>query len=70
MGQEGKMKDIALQVAGVIFFLVAIVHLLRVMLKVEVIIGGYVFPMWFSILGFIVALALSLWMFKSLNIKK
>ncbi len=61
------MKDTALKVAGIIFFLVAIVHLLRVILKFEVIIAGYVLPIWFSILGFIFPLLLSLWMFKSLK---
>jgi len=61
---EGKMKDTALRVAGIIFFVVAIMHLLRVILKVEVLIAGYVLPIWLSVLGFIVPLALSLWMFK------
>jgi len=58
------MKDTALKVAGIIFFVVAIVHLLRIFLRFDVIIAGYVVPMWFSILGFIFPLVLSLWMFK------
>ena len=59
------MKNTALKVAGVIFFVVAVMHLLRVILNVEVIIAGYVIPMWWSIFGFIIPLLLSLWMFKS-----
>ncbi len=58
------MKDTALKVAGVIFLAVAIIHLLRLILKLEVIIAGHVVPIWFSIWWFIFTLALSLWMFK------
>lgn len=54
------MKDTALKFAGVIFLLVSIMHLLRVVLKTEVIIGGFTLPIWFSTLGFIFALFLSL----------
>jgi len=61
------MKNTALKVAGVIFLLVSIIHFLRVILKIEVIIAGYTLPIWFSILGFIFPLLLSLWMFKSLK---
>ena len=64
------MKNTALKVSGVIFFVVAVAHLLRVILKVEVIIAGYVIPMWWSIFGFIIPLLLSLGMFKSLKASK
>jgi hypothetical protein len=59
------MKDTALKVSGVIFLVVAVAHLLRVILKVDVIIAGYVIPMWWSIFGFIIPLLLSLGMFFS-----
>jgi len=58
------MKDTALKVAGTIFLVVSIGHLLRLFLKFDIIIAGYVLPMWFSILGFIFPLLLSLWIFK------
>ncbi len=64
------MKDTSLKVAGVIFFLMAIIHLLRVVLKVEIIIGGMVLPIWASAFGFVVLLLLSLWMFKSIKGQK
>jgi len=64
-GLEGTMKDTALKGAGVIFFLMAIAHLIRVVLKVEVLIGGVVLPVWASILAFIFLLSLSGWLFKS-----
>jgi hypothetical protein len=59
------MKDTALKVAGSIFFVVSIVHLLRIFLNFDIIIAGYALPTWFSILGFIFPLLLSLWMFKT-----
>ena len=68
--EGGQMKDTALKVSGVIFLLVAIIHLLRVILKVEVTIGGMVLPMGASIFGFIIPLLLALWMFKSLKVTK
>jgi hypothetical protein len=64
------MKDTALKVSGIIFLVVAIIHLLRVILNVEVIIAGHVLPMGASILGFIVPLLLSLRVFKSLKAPK
>jgi hypothetical protein len=61
------MKGTALKVAGVIFLLVSVMHLLRVILKFEVIMAGFTLPIWFSIFGFIFSLLLSLWMFKSIK---
>ncbi len=63
------MKDTALKVAGIIFLLVAIMHLLRVILNTEIIIAGFIVPVWASIFGFIIPLLLALWMFKSLKAK-
>ncbi len=50
-------------VAVGIFTLVACLHLLRILLGWEVIIGGAVIPMWASYLGLVVAggLAVMLW---------
>ena len=59
------MKNIALKVMGVIFLLVALLHLLRVIFSVEVIVAGFTAPIWLSMFGFIFALALALWMFKT-----
>jgi len=61
------MKDLALKVAGVIFFIVAVAHLLRVIFNLELIVGSFAVPIWTSVAGFIFALALALWMFKSLK---
>jgi len=53
----------AVRVAGIIFLLIAILHFLRFVLKMEVVMGGFVVPQWVSIAGFLLALLLSWWMF-------
>ena len=59
------MKNIALKVAGAIFLLVALLHLLRVIFSIKMAVAGFTVPIWLSIFGFIFALALALWMFKT-----
>ena len=59
------MKNIALKVTGAIFLLMALLHLLRVIFSIEVVVAGFTAPIWLSIFGFIFALALALWMFKT-----
>jgi hypothetical protein len=56
------MKPASL-LAVLIFSLVALSHLLRLVLRVEVLIGGAVMPMWVSVVGLVVtaALAAALW---------
>lgn len=56
-------KNIALRVAGTIFLLVAIGHLLRIISMSVISVAGYIIPLWPSYLGFIIALLLSIWMF-------
>jgi len=53
----------ALMTAGIIFGFVALMHLLRLMYKWQVVINGKIIPMWVSVLGIIIPLALSIWMF-------
>lgn len=52
----------ALIIAGIIFGIVALMHLLRLIFKAEVIIAGKKIPMWVSIAGFIIPFILSIWM--------
>lgn len=56
------MKPASL-IAVLIFSLVAIAHLLRLVLQVEVLVGGAPVPMWVSVVGLLVpgALAVALW---------
>lgn len=57
------MKNKALFISGIIFAIVAIAHLLRFLFKMEVVIGGYIVPMELSLVAFVVAGLLSIWMF-------
>ena len=60
MAKNGK-KDFGLKVAGVIFGLIALLHLVRVLMRIEAVFAGTVIPLWVSTAGFVVAGALSLW---------
>lgn len=56
-------KKIALLVAGFVFFLVALLHIARIALNIEITAAGNTVPMYVSYIGFLVALLLSVWMF-------
>ncbi|MBI5203635.1 MAG: hypothetical protein HZA11_01825 [Nitrospirae bacterium] len=51
------------KIAIVVFSLVAILHLLRLIFGWEVIVSGFIVPLWLSAIGFIIAagLAFLLW---------
>ncbi len=61
------MHDAALVAAGIIFLVIFVLHLLRLIFKVEVKVGSSIIPLWLSIPGLIVSLLLSLWMFCSVD---
>jgi len=48
-----------LRVSGTIFLVVAVVHLLRLVFKWEVILVGWPAPVWFSAIAFVIAAALA-----------
>lgn len=50
-------------VVGIIFAIVSLMHLLRLIYKSEVVIAGKAIPLWVSVLGFIIPLLLSIWVF-------
>jgi len=56
-------KNVALIVAGVIFVLVAMLHLVRLITKFEVTVAKKVLPLWVNVIGLLVAGLLALWMF-------
>ena len=56
-------KNLPLIVAGIIFTLVALIHLLRIIYHWEIIISGYVIPMSASIIALIITAIVALWMF-------
>ena len=57
-----KNKTFALKIAGTIFGLVAILHLLRLITDVSVEIGGWLLPMWVNMLGLMVTIVLCFWL--------
>ena len=59
------MEKLALKVGGSVFILVAVLHALRVIMKVHVMIGDAYVPMRTSIVAGIIALALGVWMLKA-----
>ena len=58
-------KNEALKVAGVIFAVVAIAHIVRVFTGTSLLLGSWQAPTWASIVAFFVAAGLSFWMFSS-----
>jgi len=52
----------ALQIAAVVFLVVCLGHVLRLIFRIKVTIGNFVVPLWFSLVGILVSLSLSLWM--------
>ncbi len=56
-------KDTALVVSGFIFAIVALAHVVRFFLKTEIIISGHVLSMEASLIAFVIAGLLSIWMF-------
>jgi hypothetical protein len=56
-------KKIPLIVAGSIFAIVSVFHLLRIVYHIEIIFGGSVLPIGTSFIGLAIALLLALWMF-------
>ncbi len=57
------LKNIMLVLAGVLFGIVSVLHLLRIIYSISIIIDGYTLPMWVSWVGFFVTLLLSISMF-------
>ena len=48
------------KIAAVIFAIVALLHLARVILNLDLLVGDYKVPMWVSIVGSIIPLILSI----------
>ncbi len=57
------MKPAALA-AAIVFTAFAIVHLLRLLLQVEITIGGALVPMWASVVAVVVTLAIAVFLWR------
>lgn len=53
-----------LRVASVVFGLIAIPRLVRLAIRPEVLVAGYLMPLWPSVIGFIFFAGLSIWMWR------
>ena len=53
-----------LRTAGIVFAIVCLGHLLRVVTRVDVLIGGHELPVWTNAVACVVAGGLSVWMWK------
>lgn len=59
------MAKKALTVSGVVFFLMALLHLSRLVFRFNVVFGDYPVPLWVNGIGLILAGGLSYWMFQA-----
>lgn len=57
------MKRYPLITAGIIFAIVALIHLARLYYHFPIIIGNTLVPSWVNVIAFLVTGCLSLWMF-------
>lgn len=59
-----RSQTLGLRVAGTIFALICLSHLLRVVTRADVIVAGHQIPLWETMVGVVVAGALSAWMWR------
>lgn len=55
-------KNLALAAAGIVFTVIAIIHLIRLVFHWNITVNGYLIPIWASIVGFLAAFVLCIWM--------
>lgn len=62
--------QVPLKVAGVIFSILAFLHLLRLFLGWHIVFDTFVVPIWYSAIGLLIAGSLAFWMFKAASYDK
>lgn len=63
------MRKAALFVAGIIFALMAILHITRLYFQFPIIINSMLVPLWVNWVGLVVSGTLTIWMFTALKKK-
>ena len=63
-------KNMALRLSGFLFLLMAVLHALRLYYKVEIVVSGHPLSMRVSLVGVIITLLLSIWMFAASRARK
>ena len=56
------MQKAALYTSGIFFAVGAVAHLVRLIMDIEIVIGGFVTPVWGSLPGAFFAALLAVWM--------
>jgi hypothetical protein len=64
-----KSQILGLRIASVIFGLISIAHLIRLIIRPEVRVGGYLVPLWPSVPAFLILGGLSLWLWRLARIQ-
>ncbi len=59
-----KSQIIGLRVASTLFGLMSLAQLARLIIRAEVLVAGYLLPLWPSALAFVVLGGLSLWLWR------
>ena len=59
-----KSQIIGLRIAGAIFALVSLGHVLRLLTRFDVVVAGWQLPLWMNVVGALITGALSVWMWK------
>jgi hypothetical protein len=59
-----KSQILGFRVAGTVFGFMSIVQLARLIMRAELMVAGYLIPLWLSALAFVVLGGLSLWLWK------
>jgi len=59
-----KSRNLGLRVAGTIFAVVCVGHVLRLLTQIEVVVAGWHLPLWMNVVGALVTGTLSAWMWK------
>ena len=57
-------QTLGLRVAGIIFAIFALGHVVRLIKQAEVLVAGNQIPMWVSVVALIIAGGLSLWLWR------
>jgi len=57
-------KDIGLRIAGAVFGIIALVHLIRLVIGVDITAGGRTIPLWISAIAMIATGTLAIWLIR------
>jgi len=63
-GEDMNSTIMGLRTAGTVFAIVCLGHLLRVVTRVDLLVGGHLLPVWVNAVACVIAGGLSAWMWK------